>query len=110
MEGGRSYRPAREQLPRGCGAAGMEGCFGNAAPTRRRAPASSRSGRCDAPVCPAGAGRHDLLPPDLLSEFRVAYSPIAASLADGHPVSFCYAAAQTEGLWDISIKIEGKSY
>ncbi len=45
----------------------------------------------------------DDLPPGLLSEFRVAYSPIAASLAEGRPVSFCYAAAQTEGLWDISI-------
>ena len=71
------------------------------------------------PHVPAGAVRlfappelaaMDWLPPDLLSEFRVAYSPIAASLADGHPVSFWYAAAQTEGLWDISIKIEGKSY
>jgi predicted GNAT family acetyltransferase len=24
-------------------------------------------------------------------------------LADGRPVSFCYAADETEGLWDISI-------
>ena len=64
------------------------------------------------PRVPAGAVRLlapselaaiDRLPPDLLAEFRVAYSPIAASLADGRPVSFCYAAAQTETLWDISI-------
>ncbi len=64
------------------------------------------------PHVPAGAVRLlapselaaiDRLPPDLLAEFRVAYSPIAASLADGRPVSFCYAAAQTESLWDISI-------
>ena len=50
----------------------------------------------------------DWLPLDLLAEFRVSYSPIAASLADGRPVSFCYAAARTEGLWDISINtLEG---
>ncbi len=65
------------------------------------------------PHVPAGAVRlFDLpeltamswLPPDLLSEFRVVYSPIAASsLVDGRPVSFCYAAARTESLWDISI-------
>jgi hypothetical protein len=29
--------------------------------------------------------------------------PVAASFADRRPVSFCYAAAQTESLWDISI-------
>ncbi len=52
---------------------------------------------------PAELVAMDWLPPDLLSEFRVAYSPIAASLAGGYPVSFCYAAAETEGLWDISI-------
>lgn len=45
----------------------------------------------------------DGLPSNLRSEFRVAYSPIAASLVEGRPVSFCYAAAQTESLWDISI-------
>ncbi len=45
------------------------------------------------------------LPPELCSEFRIAAwrSPIAAGLADDRPVSFCYVAAQTEGLWDISI-------
>lgn len=45
------------------------------------------------------------LPPDLRSELRIAAgrSPIAASLEDGHPVSFCYAAARTESLWDVSI-------
>jgi RimJ/RimL family protein N-acetyltransferase len=47
----------------------------------------------------------DGLPPDLLSELRLAArrSSIAAGLDGGRPVSFCYAAAQTEGLWDISI-------
>ncbi len=47
----------------------------------------------------------DGLPSELCSEFRIAArrSPIAASMADGRPVSFCYEAAQTEGLWDISI-------
>ncbi len=45
------------------------------------------------------------LPSDLLSELRLAArgSPIAAGLNGGRPVSFCYAAARTEGLWDISI-------
>ncbi len=45
----------------------------------------------------------DWLPPDLLSEFRVAYSPIAASLVDVCPVSLCYATVQTQSFWDISI-------
>lgn len=31
------------------------------------------------------------------------YSPIAAGLADGQPVAFCYASAITESLWDVSI-------
>lgn len=47
----------------------------------------------------------DGLPPDLLYELRLAArrSPIATALDEGRPVSFCYAAARTEGLWDISI-------
>lgn len=50
-------------------------------------------------------GMVDGLPPALLSELWLAArsSPIATALDDGRPVSFCYAAAQTEGLWDISI-------
>lgn len=66
------------------------------------------------PRVPAGAARllevSELaslvgLPPHLRSELGVAVrrSPIAAGMEDGHPVSFCYAAARTEGLWDISI-------
>lgn len=45
------------------------------------------------------------LPPRLRSELAVAArrSHIAAGIEDGHPVSFCYAAARTEDLWDISI-------
>ena len=30
-------------------------------------------------------------------------TPLAAAFVDGVPVSFCYAAAETEGLWDVSI-------
>ena len=47
----------------------------------------------------------DGLPHDLLYELRFAArrSPIAAGLDNGRPVSFCYAAARTESLWDISI-------
>ena len=30
-------------------------------------------------------------------------APAVAGLADGRPVSFCYAADETEGPWDISI-------
>jgi GNAT superfamily N-acetyltransferase len=50
-------------------------------------------------------GMVDGLPPALLSELRLVArsSPIATALDDGRPVSFCYAAAQTESLWDISI-------
>jgi GNAT superfamily N-acetyltransferase len=48
----------------------------------------------------------DDLPEELRSELEGALTrgaPVAASLADGRPVSFCYAGEQTEGLWDISI-------
>ncbi len=48
---------------------------------------------------------HDL-PEVLRSELEVALTrdaPAVATLADGRPVSFCYAADETEGLWDISI-------
>ncbi len=66
------------------------------------------------PLVPAGAvrwleepelGMVERLPPDLLSELRLAArgSPIATGLDGGRPVSFCYAASQTESLWDIAI-------
>ena len=48
----------------------------------------------------------DDLPEALRSELEVALTrgaPAVATLADGRPVSFCYAADETEGLWDISI-------
>lgn len=45
------------------------------------------------------------LPLDLPEELTEAcrYSPVAATIVDGAPVSFCYAGSQTESLWDISI-------
>lgn len=36
-------------------------------------------------------------------EIGAGRSPIAATFVDGRPVSFCYAGAVTETLWDISI-------
>jgi GNAT superfamily N-acetyltransferase len=48
----------------------------------------------------------DDIPQGLRSELEVALAkdaPAVAALADGRPVSFCYAADETEGLWDISI-------
>jgi hypothetical protein len=47
----------------------------------------------------------EALPPDLRSELESAAgeSPIVAALEDGRPVSFCYAASRTEGLWDVAI-------
>jgi GNAT superfamily N-acetyltransferase len=53
---------------------------------------------------PGELGRLDL-PGGLAEELRDAAerSPIAAALAEGRPVSFCYAGAVTETLWDISI-------
>jgi GNAT superfamily N-acetyltransferase len=48
----------------------------------------------------------DDLPEELRSELQGALTraaPAVAALADGRPVSFCYAADETEGLWDISI-------
>ena len=45
------------------------------------------------------------LPPGLRSELEdaVEISPVAAAFVDGRAVSFCYAGAQTEGLWDVAI-------
>jgi len=53
----------------------------------------------------------DDLPEGLRSELEVALTrdaPAVAALADGRPVSFCYAADETEGLWDISIDTLGR--
>ena len=67
----------------------------------------------DAPCVPPGAARFldprtlDRLPidPELLEELRrgASHSPIAAAFVDQQPVSFCYAGAETESLWDIAI-------
>lgn len=38
---------------------------------------------------------------ELLTEAN--FVPIAAAIADGKPVAFCYAGAVTEKLWDVSI-------
>ena len=45
------------------------------------------------------------LPLDLRSELEdaIEISPIAVAFVDGRPVSFCYAGAQTESLWDVSV-------
>lgn len=50
------------------------------------------------------------VPDALRRELRVAVrrSPVAAVLFEDAPVSFCYAAARTETLWDVSIDtVEG---
>jgi hypothetical protein len=47
----------------------------------------------------------DRLPADLQEEIAGAfdYAPMSAAFVDGRPVSFCYAAWETETLWDVSI-------
>jgi len=47
----------------------------------------------------------DHIPEDLRTELSDAllYTPVAAAFRDYKPVSFCYATAETETLWDISI-------
>lgn len=47
----------------------------------------------------------DRLPSDLREEIAAAfeYSPMSAAFDEGRPVSFCYAAWETETLWDVSI-------
>ncbi len=47
----------------------------------------------------------DRLPADLQEEITAAfdYSPMSAAFEGGRPVSFCYAAWETETLWDVSI-------
>lgn len=52
----------------------------------------------------------DRVPDDLRRElgFAVRRSPVVAAFSEGLPVSFCYAAARTETLWDVSINtVEG---
>jgi GNAT superfamily N-acetyltransferase len=51
-----------------------------------------------------------LLPPGLRTELRVELeralrrgTPTVAAFVGGVPVSFCYVASETEGLWDVSI-------
>jgi GNAT acetyltransferase-like protein len=45
------------------------------------------------------------IPEDLQADMTTAatYAPIAGAFAGGAPVSFCYATAVTETLWDISV-------
>lgn len=45
------------------------------------------------------------VPMDLLNELKrgAEHSPISATFVEGQPVSFCYACAITETLWDIAI-------
>ena len=51
------------------------------------------------------------LPPDLREELEDALqrrTPLAAAFAEEGPVSFCYVASETEGLWDVAIDtVEG---
>lgn len=56
-------------------------------------------------LSPAELDTAPRLPGDLKQELTDAsrYSVIAAVVVDGLPVSFCYAAAETESLWGISI-------
>jgi RimJ/RimL family protein N-acetyltransferase len=44
-------------------------------------------------------------PEDLLEELKIGaeHSPIAAVFINEQPVSFCYASAVTESLWDVAI-------
>lgn len=54
----------------------------------------------------SGPAQLRALPPELHEEISRALgrgAPVAAAFAVGRPVSFCYAAAETEGLWDVSI-------
>lgn len=44
------------------------------------------------------------LPERLKEELALSWSPIAATFLAGRPVSFCYAASETEAWWDISIE------
>lgn len=44
--------------------------------------------------------------PELAGELEreFAFTPIAATFVDGKPVAFCFAAVETETLWDVSIE------
>jgi hypothetical protein len=64
---------------------------------------------------PAPAGEVDFLHPTTLARLEIPddlrqelacgaeSSPIAATFVTGRPVSFCYAGAVTESLWDVAI-------
>ncbi len=43
------------------------------------------------------------LPRQLREELPASWSPVATTWLDDRPVSFCYAASETESLWDVSI-------
>ncbi len=58
----------------------------------------------------SGPEELSLLPPGLRAELRaelervlVRGTPVAAAFEGDVPVSFCYVASETEGLWDVSI-------
>jgi RimJ/RimL family protein N-acetyltransferase len=70
-------------------------------PTPDRLPAAGDVRLVDASALRA----QPLVPEELLRELEaaIATSPVAASIVDGRPVSFCYPSAVTETLWDISI-------
>ena len=56
-------------------------------------------------LAPGEAGTLPHLPDVIRAEIATAfdYSPVAAGLAGGLPVAFCYATGITESLWDVSI-------
>ena len=64
------------------------------------------SGRREPFVLPAAFG-----PPNLRAELEDALqrgTPLAAAFVEEVPVSFCYVASETEGLWDVAIDtVEG---
>ncbi|MBA2442427.1 MAG: GNAT family N-acetyltransferase [Rubrobacter sp.] len=57
------------------------------------------------PLLPAELESAEDLPEALRSELEIGLrrSVVAAAFAGDRPVSFCYVAAETEGLWDLAI-------
>ena len=62
----------------------------------------------------SGQAKPFVLPPALSTDLRAELedalhrgTPLAATFVEGVPVSFCYAASETESLWDVAIDTLG---
>ncbi|HEY7443723.1 MAG TPA: GNAT family N-acetyltransferase [Vicinamibacterales bacterium] len=70
-----------------------------------RTPLAGALGNHDVRLLDLAEPLPDMLPPALREELRIArhHSPLAVAYSHGEAAAFCYAAWETETLWDVSI-------